>query len=323
MEVEYEKCEKYWSNTLDDERKVFEQEQGQYNEHLMKLTDKITEYEKDFIEKSNRLPPIEEKRKLEEQFTDLENEFEEYKEQAEFQLDEKDREIMDLKEKLDELRVTSNNTTNDCHTQTDFHDCRLYNLTNHVIESTNLFSEDTMPFTLSVQNTSPDVSLIAIDPSSVWGKTSIDNESQTDTAISLPVTMTLPEPQQDVKQSLSMFDLPSTSTEMGSQKNCTPMRPKRTRKHDKNTISQRLYKKNSDQNSEVSLSSSNKWKGSEDLRNSKQEETMAVPVSTVHNMNGKIHHLEQRCRHLQMVIKQQHYHAEQVLQRKFCVISRV
>ncbi|KAI4462157.1 ninein [Holotrichia oblita] len=317
MEVEYEKCEKYWSNTLDDERKVFEQEQGQYNEHLMKLTDKITEYEKDFIEKSNRLPPIEEKRKLEEQFTDLENEFEEYKEQAEFQLDEKDREIMDLKEKLDELRVTPKYTTNESATQTDFHDCRFYNLTNHVIESTNLFSEDTMPFTLSVQNTSPDVSLIAIDPSSVWGKTSIDNESQTDTAISLPVTMTLPEPQQDVKQSLSMFDLPSTSTDVvsnGSQKNCTPMRPKRTRKHDRNTISQRLYKKNSDQNSEVSLSSSNKWKGSEDLRNSKQEETVTVPVSTVHNMNGKIHHLEQRCRHLQMVIKQQHYHAEQVLQ---------
>ncbi|KRT83159.1 hypothetical protein AMK59_3682, partial [Oryctes borbonicus] len=313
MEVEYEKCEKYWASTLEEERKVFEQEQGQYNEHLMKLTDKITEYEKDFVEKSNRLPPIEEKRKLEEQFTDLESEFEEYKDQAEFQLDEKDREIMDLKEKLEELQVISKPPTNEAVTQTDFQKCRLHNLTNHVIESTNFFSEDTMPFT-RVQNNSPDVSLI------IWGKNSIDNESQTDTTTtSLPVTMTLPEPQDDVKQSLSMFDLPSTSTDVGSngsQKNYAPMRPKRTRKHDRNTISQRIYKKNVDQNpAEGSLTSNNKWKGSEDLRNSaKQEEMMIVPVSTVHNMNGKIHHLEQRCRHLQMVIKQQHYQAEQVLQ---------
>lgn len=107
---EYEKCEDYWAAKLDEERQMFEQEQTQSTDKLNELIGKILEYEAQFAHQNdNRLPPIEEKYGLEQQFTDLEEEFEKYKYQVETQIEEKSREIFVLQEKLAELSCKMTN----------------------------------------------------------------------------------------------------------------------------------------------------------------------------------------------------------------------
>ncbi|XP_022900115.2 ninein homolog [Onthophagus taurus] len=331
LENEYVNCEKYWENTLEEERKVFEQEQIQYSEHLNQLTGKIAEYEEEFVEKKNRLPPIEEKRNLEEQFTDLEQEFEDYKDSAEFQLDEKDREIADLKEKLEEV-VKNEKELTSISIQTEI-EPKSYNLSNHVVECTNLFSSNTMPYPLSVQDKSTQLSEDSIpinlippnnSSTSVWNQQENSEpmmiHHNLDTTTSLPATVSFQtqtnfsEENVEVKQSLSMYDLPSTSTEparsSSSQRIAAPLRPKRMRKHDK--ASQRLYSKKTQDVPHQHHQNENE-NGAKYCVNDR----VVVPLDTLHNMNARIHHLEIRCRQLQMFIKQQHFHADQVLQHSW------
>ena len=346
LENEYEKCEKYWASTLEDERKVFEQEQNQYSEHLAELMRKISEYEEDFVQKNSRLPPIEERSKLEDQFTDLESEFEDYKEQAEFLMEEKDREIQDLKEQLDELVSKSKDNADVC-VQTDTStnaDKKLSNLTTQIVETTNLFPEKTVPVSfitssesiLESSNKETEITRDYVNPVLLWRKESqLQNENNPEPSVkmddvpleplsaptSLPIEMSLPPCEvEDEKQSVSMFELQSTSKEVVNNdplKNSTPLRPKRTRKHDRIAANQRLYRRSHQISEDDGKDCSRKWKDFDDLRRTTfNEETVVVPSRFVHNMNARFHHLELRCRQLQFGLKQQHYHDEQVLQCK-------
>lgn len=296
LKSEYEKCEDYWSSKLDEERQMFDIEQAQHAEKLTELITKVTEYEEQFALQDSRLPPIEEK-DLEKQFTDLEQEFEEYKENTEFQLEEKNKEIEMLRQLMEntsinrqtaaiaiQVDITSNEEQNNI-------DQKMSNLSNHVVESTNLFSADAMPFNWTpssnnaiTESESPiDASQNQrdyVNPAFLWNKEMKSTEDKTDTWQNTFV--------------------PSGSTS-------TPCRPKRTRKYERHSV---LYKKtNHDRESTK--------KSTESLLNETQ--MCNLPISTIHTLNGRLHHLEQRCRHLQMVLKQQHYYAEQMLQRKYCI----
>lgn len=82
MRKEYEDCEDYWQGKLNEERQLYEDEQRTSDEKFNELLRKMTEYEEQFAnssEKDGRLSPITENSRLEEQFADLEAETEELK----------------------------------------------------------------------------------------------------------------------------------------------------------------------------------------------------------------------------------------------------
>lgn len=343
---EYEKCEDYWASKLDEERQMFDQEQTQNTEKLNELITKMTEYEEQFAMQDtvdNRLPPVEEKYDLEKQFTDLEQEYEDYKEQTEIQMEEKNKEIEMLKQKLTELALQRKLTAesavqvdikNKCDTSTYW---KMSNLSNHVVESTNLFSADAMPLNWTVdcqevpQNDSLTVSVNVsqtqrdyVNPAFLWNKetrldaaavaTSKDCDSGSNvksfgTNNSSPNTSLQFNTSWQSIQSMEQAIEPSTSAN-AMEKTSTPCRPKRTRKYDRNSLlTQRLYKKTGLERDSCCRSQS--------CKDSHEEQTCILPISTMHNLHGRLHHLEQRCRHLQTVLKQQHYYAEHMLQRKY------
>lgn len=116
MKVEYDKCEEYWTNKLEEERDIYNEEQKISDERLTELISKISEYEQQFAPKdsSNMLPTIDEKYSLEAQFTDLEGEFEKYKQEKETEFALKNDEITKLKEKIKVLedKLTVNGHSN-------------------------------------------------------------------------------------------------------------------------------------------------------------------------------------------------------------------
>lgn len=300
---EYEKCEDYWATKLEEERQMFEQEQTQNTEKLNELINKMTEYEEQFAMQDtvdNRLPPIEEKYNLEKQFTDLEQEYEDYREKSEYQLEEKNREIEILKQKLTELALQKKETEEkaiqaSCRSVET--DSKMSNLSNHVVESTNFFSADAMPFNWGIeQNPSVEANKIQTQPSENqqdfhWNKENTQQNSSPPTSITVPW------------QNLNSAEQMSSTS---SQSNSTPCRPKRTRKYDRNSILGHRTHRRDSQNRE----------STEKVGCVPVEPNCVLPLSVVHNMNGRLHHLEQRCRQLQVVLKQQHYYAEQMIQRK-------
>lgn len=110
----YEDCEDYWQDKLSQERKMFEKERQIYDEEqqdndrkFTELMEKVREYEEQFS-KDGRLSPIEEKDGLEQQYTDLEKEFEEFKEKSMIEFEEKCKEIEELRTEIDGLRLEIN-----------------------------------------------------------------------------------------------------------------------------------------------------------------------------------------------------------------------
>lgn len=79
LREEYEKCEDYWHDKLDEARNIYEIDKCAMDEKFQDLLLKIKEYEEAFLTSPSypiRLPPIEESRTYEQQVTDLEEECE-------------------------------------------------------------------------------------------------------------------------------------------------------------------------------------------------------------------------------------------------------
>ncbi|KAL1139473.1 hypothetical protein AAG570_006457 [Ranatra chinensis] len=125
MRVEYEKTEDYWSNKLDEERKLFELDQQQSDEKFIELELKIQEYAEMLSNEQGRkhnqlLPPIEERDYLEKQFMDLEEEYESYRHSVESELAQKDSDIAHLEQALAAATRTFRNSLSvvgDCEIQ--------------------------------------------------------------------------------------------------------------------------------------------------------------------------------------------------------------
>lgn len=102
LRSEYYSCEDYWENKLEEERAIMEQEQKISDDKLTELINKIAEYEEQFsgAEKKGRLSPIEEKFALEQSYTELEDEFDEFRREMQEALEEKETEISFVKEQL-------------------------------------------------------------------------------------------------------------------------------------------------------------------------------------------------------------------------------
>lgn len=70
MQDEYEKCEDYWQGKLDDERRLYEQEQELESKKLAELQEKIQELlsqEQEEANQKGRLSPIDERVLMEQQ----------------------------------------------------------------------------------------------------------------------------------------------------------------------------------------------------------------------------------------------------------------
>lgn len=328
LKNEYEKCEDYWASKLDDERQMFEQEQHQSTEKLTELFAKIAEYEAQFAQQENaidnRLPPIEETYNLEKQFTDLEQEYDEFRGIAEQEIFDKDNEIAVLREKLNESTTTATNKV-EVAVQVDLleniMELKMSNLSNHVIESTNLFSADTLPYNWSdnTQQSTTDLDSFNIS-TDVWNdkESSLNvNNTEEDSLLNSTqennTTISMP-----LKVPYNLFNTPSSSEhQLQQSNNTTPCRPKRTRKYDRNPLSsQRLINKKTIQEKAINID--DKWKDVEKIpvSNKGEEQVCVVSVTMLNNLNGRVHQLERNCRYLQMVLKQHHSQAEQLLHRK-------
>ncbi|XP_058126643.1 blastoderm-specific protein 25D [Anopheles ziemanni] len=104
MRKEYEDCEDYWQAKVNDERLLYEEEQRVSDEKFTELLKKVSEYEEQFAgnakpEKDGRLSPIDEKDGLEQQYLELEADFE----QAQLALEEKTHEVEKLLRRIQEL----------------------------------------------------------------------------------------------------------------------------------------------------------------------------------------------------------------------------
>lgn len=143
---EYEQCEDYWQNKVDEERQLFELEQKQNTDKLNDLIEKMKEYEEQFAitsQQDNKLPTIEEFN-LEKQFTDLEQEYEEYKMIREEELREKDEEIQQLKQQLEIITSTSNDKqSKDVSTQIseDMYE-KMKHFSSYIVEHTSRSADD-------------------------------------------------------------------------------------------------------------------------------------------------------------------------------------
>uniref|UniRef100_A0AAG5CVI7 EF-hand domain-containing protein n=1 Tax=Anopheles atroparvus TaxID=41427 RepID=A0AAG5CVI7_ANOAO len=104
MRKEYEDCEDYWQTKVNDERLLFEEEQRLSDDKFTELLKKVAEYEEQFSgnskpEKDGRLSPIDEKDGLEQQYLELEADFE----QAQLALEEKTIEVEKLLLRIQEM----------------------------------------------------------------------------------------------------------------------------------------------------------------------------------------------------------------------------
>jgi chromosome segregation ATPase len=100
LREEYEKCEDYWHDKLQEASDIYEQDKHAMDEKFQDLLIKINEYEETFMSTNAtnypmKLPPIEERASLEQQVTDLEEECDELR-----------RELYSLKEEQDSVLTT-------------------------------------------------------------------------------------------------------------------------------------------------------------------------------------------------------------------------
>lgn len=108
MQNEYEACEDYWQGKLNEERVLYDEEQRISDEKFNELLKKMTEYEEQFAssgDKEGRLTPIDEKCQLEQQYADLENEMEEFRERASKIFHEKQNQVDQLLLKIREFEL--------------------------------------------------------------------------------------------------------------------------------------------------------------------------------------------------------------------------
>lgn len=107
LSKEYEACEDYWQSKLNEERQLYEEEQRIADDKFNELLKKMAEYEEQFAgqagssskSEDGRLSPIEEKDVLEQQYLDLEAEFQ----QAQQMLEEKSHEVEKFRCRILEL----------------------------------------------------------------------------------------------------------------------------------------------------------------------------------------------------------------------------
>ncbi|XP_058453361.1 blastoderm-specific protein 25D isoform X2 [Malaya genurostris] len=105
MSKEYEACEDYWQNKVNEERQLFEEEQRISDDKFNELLKKMAEYEEQFAGQGTskvddgRLSPIEEKDILEQQYLDLELELQ----QTQLVLEEKSHEVDKLRNRIAEF----------------------------------------------------------------------------------------------------------------------------------------------------------------------------------------------------------------------------
>lgn len=353
---EFENCENYWSNKLDEERQMFEQEQKHSSDKLTELLVKMSEYEEQFAAQdtntAGRLSPIDEKGCLEQQFTELEEEYEEFKTKMEAHVELKDKEIAALQKKVNALQRQTQprdasvqvSITEEGAVKPNQSEQKTSNLTN-VIVSTNIFSSETLPNAWQYNSGNSQTQPNSIDsvvhnpniperdyvnPTSVWIKqepeltgesgtssiTDVINTKCDNQTCSLPPNLTWHSPATvPPPQPHSLNYIPEQQQQVNN--NCC--RPKRTRKHDRNIFTSQLrqQKKEQDMLNKHGENENHHVNGQHRWNSVSGEQTCVVPLNSIHHLHGRLRELDQHCRHLQFILKQQQRHSESVMHRKY------
>ncbi|XP_057668880.1 ninein [Diorhabda carinulata] len=302
LKNEYEKCEDYWQNKVDEERQMYEVEQKINSDKLTELVLKIKEYEEQFAESDatdSRLPTIEETYNLEKQFTDLEEEFEIYKEETECKLIQKDEEIAFLKEKLTELALKHQEAKDVAvQVEIDIEQSRIFNktqnLSSYIVENTNLYPEEMVP---------PSPQSNCTNHSLLWNQQR-GSEELSENCKSLPVNWNF-----DNKTESNGPSTSCSTTSLDKQSTpCTPCRPKRTKKYNKN-----IYKKNVPEKPDEynELEQRGRQKSYNNNTNFNSEQRIVIPIGHFHRLNAVREMLEKKVRHLYICLQQQKYCSEQ------------
>lgn len=332
---EYDHCENYWANKLDDERQLYEQEHEQSNEKLKELLIKISEYETQFGSQQSdvldgRLSPINETQ-LETQFTELEEEYDSFRSTMEQKIKQQDKQICELKLKLNYkpncdigLQVELPEIIHE------HGDNKLSNLSN-VVVSTNIFSSETIPqgwqYPSSIDSPSIDPPSITPLPSSITQEISVNDSlcscsSEENNSASLPPNI-WQQPALSTASSPphSLNYLPEHTANHFPVGACRPKTKRNARKHDRSifTVPQcRLQKKEHDmilhRHSEM-MEGGDRW-----FNGHLNDQSCLVPVNSIHHLHGRLRALDQHCRHLQFILKQQQRHSEGVMHRKYLSI---
>lgn len=325
---EYDHCENYWANKLDDERQLYEQEHEQSNEKLKELLIKISEYETQFGSQQSdvldgRLSPINETQ-LETQFTELEEEYDSFRSTMEQKIKQQDKQICELKLKLNYkpncdigLQVELPEIIHE------HGDNKLSNLSN-VVVSTNIFSSETIPqgwqYPSSIDSPSIDPPSITPLPSSITQEISVNDSlcscsSEENNSASLPPNI-WQQPALSTASSPphSLNYLPEHTANHFPVGACRPKTKRNARKHDRSifTVPQcRLQKKEHDmilhRHSEM-MEGGDRW-----FNGHLNDQSCLVPVNSIHHLHGRLRALDQHCRHLQFILKQQQRHSEGVM----------
>lgn len=268
---EYDRCEDYWANKLDEERKYFDQDKQQSDAEFKELLTKMNELGESIqIEDSNKLPVIEEDSN-ENQFMELQDEFEEYKLMAEKQIQNQQTEIDNLKQIVHELK---NKKTSDAETQ----------------------------------------SVVEVESKEV------NTESE---------LLWVPSPQQTPHASVHRTRKFSSSSDVAYRKDeIKRLRNTKQQLDDEiQTLQQQKLNLIKDMNELQNKAKEIeepiiqfKWKGMRGgFTNNPggNAKICRVSMSSLQELNGRYHQLDQRCKHLQQALRRQQQQSESLLHRKY------
>ncbi|XP_076245387.1 blastoderm-specific gene 25D [Calliopsis andreniformis] len=313
LKVEYEECEDYWTTKLEEERQFFEQEQKISNEKFSELIAKMEEYEELIspVEKGKnggRLSPIEEKFNLEQQYLDLEEEFEKWRVQMEEEIAQKDKEVQELQEKVKaserpsmtdvSVQVTDESISSPLPMQTNYVPNNFFD-----VQPSNESTSKLAQFTDNISKLPEEYKFSRILESSNLGNEFIPRVTKENIGISnfAPYQMNISYPMKDVNSTckLEKSEPQWKAAEVGG----------------KFTKVENVHTADYDAMQNCTLKLQNlKPVTCQCARNNAQSQVCCVDVNILQSLRMKLQAQERKKHQLQECFKQQQYKIEQVLQ---------
>ncbi|XP_046589069.1 uncharacterized protein LOC107221704 isoform X1 [Neodiprion lecontei] len=305
LRTEYEQCEDYWAGKLEEERQLFEQEQRISDEKFSELIAKMAEYEEQFgnsdkTHNDGRLSPIEERFNLEQQYTNLEEEFSEWKSEMQKELTKKDQEIHDLREKLQRgNRILTVETSVQCPEELASHSNSTTGMSEVVVHGKNLSSS---------KITSYDTDSHVLNDSLKLKRLTESESPYAEVCTSRPASI-LP-----CLHGCSCYQIQSYSVAEGM---CRAHRDELRRLHqlkiNLDTECSNLIKQKEVLMQEILKLQSLRAISCSCTKTITGEQACRIDLNVLQALNARLQSQEQKCHHLQVSLKQQQQYTDRIL----------
>ncbi|XP_046466245.1 ninein homolog isoform X1 [Neodiprion pinetum] len=305
LRTEYEQCEDYWAGKLEEERQLFEQEQRISDEKFSELIAKMAEYEEQFgnsdkTHNDGRLSPIEERFNLEQQYTNLEEEFSEWKSEMQKELTKKDQEIHDLREKLQRgNRILTVETSVQCPEESASHSHSTTGMSEVVVHGKNLSSS---------KITSYDTDSHVLNDSLKLKRLTESESPYAEVCTSRPASI-LP-----CLHGCSCYQIQSYSVAEGM---CRAHRDELRRLHqlkiNLDTECSNLIKQKEVLMQEILKLQSLRAISCSCTKTITGEQACRIDLNVLQALNARLQSQEQKCHHLQVSLKQQQQYTDRIL----------